>query len=821
MPLKLFHTITYCLLLIAFSANGDVRPEKPNGILLEVKEKSVLGSKTFQALVKSEGLIDGKFYSSQSIQFYRLAPKTEKTTKQLKSLCDTITKKFSLITICEVNLPLKPNQAAQSDENQSCATCVVPTSSNSTLKEFNPYLNHHSKAKCDLFPVKDAKHDYQKTISKKGLSPFWAQEYVGSDLLKEEMKQRKVDTAPTEYKLAVWDSHIEKHGEMVSNLIAGPYASSLVQRPKTIPYVNLHNWNDFFEICENLEKKSQKINAYPRFINNSMGWNKSELAEKAVQKLSEKNVVFITGAANEASNLKDDEPSKASLSSAGHLIVVASHAPNGLSSDFSNFGQDVDITAPSDYHILSFTKNGKPDEFGGTSGATPIVTAALLSFELISGVELSTSQFKALLKKTAIRHRHDPPRQYTGAGYLNTYKIGAIAFRLAKLCAESKSQIEKNSCALEALKKDQTYDFSESISKNITNDFNRSFPECSKGKTTVKNKISTCEEKKSALKAIRKAAFLDTTNGDYWKKLACVSQSTGFALNAEYYQRLADGHRITSNEWPFKEITTADKVELKDDKQFILDEERIKNDKEVVLAAVKSDAGLLKYASDQLKNDKEIVLVAVKSHAWSLEYASKQLKNDKEVVLAALKTNGNALEYASDQLKNDKEVVLTAVNTSGNSFAYASEQIKTDREFVLTAVKVNGIAFQRASKQFKNDKEIVLAAVKYDGWLLNQASDQLKNDREFVLAAVKANGFVFQHASKQFKNDKEIVLTAVKLNGVLLEYASYQLRNDKEVVLAAVNTSGRALEYASDQLKNDKEFIRQVKKLRHRNKENK
>jgi hypothetical protein len=33
------------------------------------------------------------------------------------------------------------------------------------------------------------------------------------------------------------------------------------------------------------------------------------------------------------------------------------------------------------------------------------------------------------------------------------------------------------------------------------------------------------------------------------------------------------------------------------------------------------------------------------------------LKNDKEIVLIAVKQNGRALQYASEELKGDKEVV--------------------------------------------------------------------------------------------------------------------------------------------------------------------
>jgi hypothetical protein len=107
---------------------------------------------------------------------------------------------------------------------------------------------------------------------------------------------------------------------------------------------------------------------------------------------------------------------------------------------------------------------------------------------------------------------------------------------------------------------------------------------------------------------------------------------------------------------------------LKDDKQFFLDNtvffileyasDRIKNDREVILNAVKNNGKILRFASDELKNDREIVLIAVKNWGLSLQYGSKNLRADKEVVLAAMKENSLAFKYADESLKTDKDILL-------------------------------------------------------------------------------------------------------------------------------------------------------------------
>ena len=59
-----------------------------------------------------------------------------------------------------------------------------------------------------------------------------------------------------------------------------------------------------------------------------------------------------------------------------------------------------------------------------------------------------------------------------------------------------------------------------------------------------------------------------------------------------------------------------------------------------------------------------------------LEYASDRLKNNKEIVLEAVKQNGLALEYASDRLKNNEEIVVTAIKQYESALQFASYRLR-------------------------------------------------------------------------------------------------------------------------------------------------
>jgi hypothetical protein len=59
-------------------------------------------------------------------------------------------------------------------------------------------------------------------------------------------------------------------------------------------------------------------------------------------------------------------------------------------------------------------------------------------------------------------------------------------------------------------------------------------------------------------------------------------------------------------------------------------------------------------------DDKQQVLDVVKTR-WALHHASERLRDDPEVVLAAVRQDGLALRFASERLRDDTEVVLAAM----------------------------------------------------------------------------------------------------------------------------------------------------------------
>ena len=61
-------------------------------------------------------------------------------------------------------------------------------------------------------------------------------------------------------------------------------------------------------------------------------------------------------------------------------------------------------------------------------------------------------------------------------------------------------------------------------------------------------------------------------------------------------------------------------------------------------------------------------MASVKEYGQTLYYASKKLRDDKEVVKAAVENKGLIVKYASLRLRNDKEIAEIAIKQDKEHF---------------------------------------------------------------------------------------------------------------------------------------------------------
>ncbi len=81
--------------------------------------------------------------------------------------------------------------------------------------------------------------------------------------------------------------------------------------------------------------------------------------------------------------------------------------------------------------------------------------------------------------------------------------------------------------------------------------------------------------------------------------------------------------------------------------------------------------------------------------------APAAIREDAEVVMAAMRRRPTALQHAAEVLKSDRDFMLAAVKEDRHALGYASRELLGDRDLVLQAVQHHGSALQFAKREVK------------------------------------------------------------------------------------------------------------------------
>jgi len=251
--------------------------------------------------------------------------------------------------------------------------------------------------------------------------------------------------------------------------------------------------------------------------------------------------------------------------------------------------------------------------------------------------------------------------------------------------------------------------------------------------------------------------------------------------------------------------------------------DEMRNNEQVVMAAVTENGCALRFASDEMKNNHRVVIAAIKPcesrgtgttsmffseeefHCEALDYASDNLKSNEDFLVDALSYNGLALRFASEDMRNNERIVIAAITpcpvfgriakqrmeSDARAFRYASDNLKNNEDFLVDALSYNGLALQFASEDMRNNKRVVMAAI---------APPTVRRAKSVAPA--------MEHASKELKNDPSFWQQAVATNGVVLRYAPERFRNDVDIAIAAVRQNYGAYDSVPDRIRRNELFLR-------------
>lgn len=358
------------------------------------------------------------------------------------------------------------------------------------------------------------------------LTPFWAQEYIGADLVKEEMRQMpNLPRVP----VAVYDVGFEKehinlafdipvdramngnrpmkghHGTSVASLING---QGMVSVSEVVNYVQLKKVSPavfYFGAVRELKDLPVK----PQVISNSMGWTSESVLELATE-VDQMGIIWVMAAGN-------DHPNEiAAHERAAPVISVGSYSPRGLQTLSSQESEQLDILAPADEYQAAIDGHGQEVLFGETSGATPLVSGSIANAKALIP-SLSRAQIESLIKRTAIRSFHSLYSEKNKAGLFNAYRFFKVVQRLHSVCGTSAS------CVQAQMDKRQNYLFdSAALSPRI--------------QSVCKSRNSLSKEE---MKSLRAQYLLNAEQTQYARLLACVYRNEGYSINADYYENIA------------------------------------------------------------------------------------------------------------------------------------------------------------------------------------------------------------------------------------------------------------------------------------------
>lgn len=154
-----------------------------------------------------------------------------------------------------------------------------------------------------------------------------------------------------------------------------------------------------------------------------------------------------------------------------------------------------------------------------------------------------------------------------------------------------------------------------------------------------------------------------------------------------------------------------------------------------------------RYAIPQFKDDKEFVLDLLKNHYSKrfnqiLKYCSSRLKNDRDVVLAAIKNDWRNVQYANKQLHSHPKIVTLVQK---KQYKECKEHLKYDKRSV-----------KNYDDNIKNNKELILSIMPLSNYVFEYCSENLRNDPQVALKCFEVTNnisYVSLHLGSQLKED--------------------------------------------------------------------
>jgi hypothetical protein len=131
------------------------------------------------------------------------------------------------------------------------------------------------------------------------------------------------------------------------------------------------------------------------------------------------------------------------------------------------------------------------------------------------------------------------------------------------------------------------------------------------------------------------------------------------------------------------------------------------DDEEVMLRVIAHNGYSLRHASDRLRNDKALLLRALDAGLYH-DAIEGELRNDRDIVLQAVRSQPHQFEGMPEAFRADREVALAAVSRKGYGYniRHCPEALRDDEELALAAIRFDGpAALVQISQRLRDDRD--------------------------------------------------------------------------------------------------------------------
>jgi len=179
--------------------------------------------------------------------------------------------------------------------------------------------------------------------------------------------------------------------------------------------------------------------------------------------------------------------------------------------------------------------------------------------------------------------------------------------------------------------------------------------------------------------------------------------------------------------------------------------EEVKDDADLVLAAVYDTEEALAFASDRLIADLSFVLRCMQ-YGVRLPFSYKQspLQDDEEAMITLTREYLPIVQFASDRLLNNEAFIKDRINEDTDTYIYVPDYV-TDRDFLVDLFKKDiRLASVVPQGKFVDDKEIMLSCLHCVSYYYIMLDESLKKDID-ILNKLFRHPKAFRHVAPEDK----------------------------------------------------------------------